>query len=120
MSPILAHTAENVEFPSPDEMRIPLTYLASLFAAGDTSVIERVFRKLLGMRRFMREQSEETALPATRATKAEDADQYRAMYRLLAVAKYRERFNIPASTNQPQGEKHDCQHCAGFSEMGGV
>lgn len=122
MSPILAHAAENVEFPSPEEMRIPLTYLASLFSAGDTSVIERVFSKLLGMRKFMREATLENggSRPSTRAVASEDAEQYRAMYRLLAVAKYRERFNIPVSTNQSREDKHDCQHCAGFPEMGGV
>ena len=74
------------------------------------------------MRKFMREATLENggSRPSTRAVASEDAEQYRAMYRLLAVAKYRERFNIPVSTNQSREDKHDCQHCAGFPEMGGV
>ncbi|HLS72207.1 MAG TPA: hypothetical protein VK046_00425, partial [Actinomycetaceae bacterium] len=79
-------------------MRIPLEYLAELFTAGDTAPVERVLRRLAAMRSYMRdinlgeEPREETAA-AVGMTGAEIQE----MYRLLAIAKYEDRYVIPST-----------------------
>ena len=83
------------------QMRIPLDYLAELFTAGDTRVVERVLRRLGAMRSYMRdidlgrEGSEEIA--GAVGMTGEDLQR---MYRLLAIAKYDDRYVIP--TNHPE------------------
>src|SRR5699024_7362586 len=40
----------NVIFPTINQFRIPIDYLASLFTAGDTEIIKNVLKKLVAMR----------------------------------------------------------------------
>lgn len=117
LSPILHCREAEVYLPEAEEMRIPTAYLAELFAAGNTAVIERVLQKLLDMRIFMqkRENGETAGQLSSGCTDAE----YLAMYRLLAIAKYRERFQIPSGSQQARGEKQRLQGCGGFSCEGG-
>ncbi|ANC32999.1 nitrate reductase subunit beta [Isoptericola dokdonensis] len=85
-------------FAAISQLRIPLEYLAGLFTAGDTAPVERVLRRLAAMRSYMRdvnlgrEPVEETA-----AAVGMTGDQVREMYRLLAIAKYEERYVIPTA-----------------------
>jgi len=85
-------------FAAISQLRIPLEYLAGLFTAGDTGAVERVLRRLAAMRSFMRdanlgrEPAEETA-----AAVGMTGDEVREMYRLLAIAKYSERYVIPTA-----------------------
>src|SRR5699024_12213209 len=44
----------NVIFPTINQFRIPIDYLASLFTAGDTEIIKNVLKKLVAMRTYMR------------------------------------------------------------------
>ncbi len=46
-----------VVFPTIEQMRIPIEYLANLFTAGDTQVIKNVLRKLVAMRSYMRNEN---------------------------------------------------------------
>src|SRR5690606_30554609 len=79
-------------------MRIPLEYLAGLFTAGDTGPVERVLRRLAAMRSYMRdlnlgeEPNEEIA-----AAVGMTGEEIEAMYRLLAIAKYEDRYVIPST-----------------------
>ena len=83
-------------FPAIDLMRIPLAYLANLLSAGDADVVRDVLRRLAGMRAFMRKrevlkvEDEEVALAVGMEPK-----QLEDMYRLLAIAKYEDRYVIP-------------------------
>ena len=78
------------------DLRIPVEYLAELFTAGDTNAVAGVLMKLAGMRSYMRVRTLD-------GTVAEDllegiglsGEQVEAMYRLLAIAKYDERYVIP-------------------------
>ncbi|MFD6443506.1 nitrate reductase subunit beta [Promicromonospora sp. NPDC060204] len=85
-------------FAAISKLRIPLEYLAGLFTAGDTRPVERVLRRLAAMRSYMRDvnlgntPSEETAT-AVGMTGA----QVEEMYRLLAIAKYQDRYVIPTA-----------------------
>lgn len=83
-------------FPAIDELRIPIQYLANLLSAGDEEVIRRVLKRLAAMRGYMREKNlagENYASIA--ASVGMEPQAIEAMYRLLAIAKYEERYVIP-------------------------
>ncbi|HIT75383.1 MAG TPA: nitrate reductase subunit beta [Candidatus Avipropionibacterium avicola] len=79
-----------------DSLRIPLEYLAEMFTAGDTEVIRLVLQKLAAMRSYMRDvtlgRPRDPDLPAAVGMTGPALEQ---MYRLLAIAKYDERYVIP-------------------------
>jgi nitrate reductase beta subunit len=83
-------------FPAIERMRIPVEYLANLLSAGDPDVIRRVLRRLAAMRGVMRGlqlgggPGEELARSV-----GMDTAELEAMYRLLAIAKYEDRYVIP-------------------------
>jgi len=83
-------------FPAVDSLRIPLEYLANLLSAGDVDVIRTVLRRLAAMRAYMRKQQvlgqTDEALPQAVGMSGRDLED---MYRLLAIAKYEERYVIP-------------------------
>jgi nitrate reductase beta subunit len=72
------------------ESRLPLRYLASLFGAGNTSVVQDSLRKLMGVREYRRT-SDAHALDGTGLTPPQ-AD---AIYRLTALATLEERYVLP-------------------------
>ena len=83
------------------DMRIPLEYLAGLFTAGDTDVVERVLRRLAAMRSHMREvRLGREPDPAIAAAVGASGPELEAMYRLLAIAKYDDRYVVP--TTKPE------------------
>ncbi|MBF6101110.1 nitrate reductase subunit beta [Nocardia cyriacigeorgica] len=81
-----------------EALRIPLEYLAGLFTAGDTEVVANVLRKLAAMRSYMRDitlgREPQGHIPAAVGMSEE---QIYAMYRLLALAKYKDRYVIPSA-----------------------
>ncbi|MGE0215586.1 4Fe-4S dicluster domain-containing protein, partial [Mycolicibacterium sp.] len=81
-----------------DALRIPVEYLAGLFTAGDTAVVEAVLRRLAAMRSYMRDINlgRETR-PDIPAAVGMSEEQIYEMYRLLALAKYDERYVIPSA-----------------------
>jgi nitrate reductase beta subunit len=92
------HDAENADvlFGAIHELRIPLEYLAELFTAGDTGEVERVLTTLAAMRAQMRDATlgrpaDESIAAAVGMTSQEIYE----MYRLLAIAKYEDRYVIP-------------------------
>jgi nitrate reductase beta subunit len=84
-----------------DSLRIPKEYLAELFTAGDTDVIDKVLRKLAAMRSTMRDINlgREVDLSAAEAVGFDEATVLE-LYRLLAIAKYEERYVIPAAHSE--------------------
>jgi nitrate reductase / nitrite oxidoreductase, beta subunit len=83
-------------FPAIDSLRIPLQYLANLLSAGDPGVVRGVLRRLAAMRAYMRKQQvlgeRDDAVAAGAGMEPADLE---AMYRLLAIAKYEDRYVIP-------------------------
>ena len=78
-------------FPAIDNMRIPIQYLANLLTAGDESHIRLTLKKMAVMRTHMRalqinKEPNEAVLKELGLTKQDVED----MYRLLAIAKYKE------------------------------
>ncbi|OYD06674.1 nitrate reductase subunit beta [Paludifilum halophilum] len=107
-------------FPAIDQMRIPIQYLANLLSAGDTEVIRNVLKKMAAMRSHMR------AVNIGRESNPEwlreagmDADMVEAMYRLLAIAKYEDRFVIPAAHKEQCSDLMLEQGACGLDFTGG-
>jgi len=85
-------------FAAISRMRIPLEYLAGLFTAGDTAPVERVLRRLAAMRSSMREVNLGNPFPEENARAVGmTGAAVQEMYRLLAIAKYEERYVIPTA-----------------------
>ncbi len=94
------HDAEDAGnlFGAIDSLRIPIEYLANLFTAGEVAPVRRVLDKMAAMRAYMRdinlgrEGNEEIAA----AVGMQGSEMYE-MFRLLAIAKYDERYVIPTT-----------------------
>ncbi|MGH3930004.1 MAG: nitrate reductase subunit beta, partial [Pseudonocardiaceae bacterium] len=94
------HDGEDADnlFGAIDALRIPVEYLAELFTAGDVGPVRAALQRLAAMRAHMRrvnlgEPQRPEIAEAVRLKPAE----IEAMYRLLAIAKYDERYVIPSA-----------------------
>lgn len=98
-----------------DRMRIPLQYLANLLTAGDEGPVRAALGKLLAMRAFMRDEklgrAPNTAALAEAGLSVEDL---RAMYRLLALARYDERFVVPSARREQGNDLWTLKDEGGF------
>ena len=96
----LCHNGEDAGnlFGALEALRIPIEYLAGLFSAGDTAVVEGVLRRLAAMRSYMRDINlgRETKPHIPQSVGMTEKQVYQ-MYRLLAIAKYEERYVIPSA-----------------------
>ncbi|MGV0745430.1 nitrate reductase subunit beta [Mycolicibacterium sp. XJ870] len=108
------HDGEDVGnlFGALESLRIPMEYLAGLFTAGDTDVVEGVLRRLAAMRSYMRDINlgRETQPHIPQAVGMTEQQMYD-MYRLLALAKYDERYVIPTAYSSeaiPGAEEPGC------------
>jgi nitrate reductase beta subunit len=85
-------------FAAIEALRIPIEYLAELFTAGQVAPVDAVLRRLAAMRCYMRDinmgrDPDESIATAVGMT----GEQIYDMYRLLAIAKYDERYVIPSA-----------------------
>ncbi|WP_275793157.1 nitrate reductase subunit beta [Prescottella equi] len=94
------HDGEDLDnlFGAIDTLRIPVDYLARLFSAGDPEPVTAVLHRLAAMRSYMRDlnladEPDESTATAVGMT----GEQVYEMYRLLAIAKYEERYVIPTA-----------------------
>lgn len=107
-------------FPAIDGMRIPVEYLANLLTAGDTGVIRQVLRKMAAMRIHMRaKQTGRESDPQMLAATGLDAATIEEMYRLLAIAKYDDRFVIPPAHREHVSDLYMEQGGCGLNFAGG-
>ncbi|ASB89046.1 nitrate reductase subunit beta [Bacillus sonorensis] len=107
-------------FPTIKQFRIPIQYLANLMSAGDTKVIERVLKKMVAMRSYMRsvnlKQSFDQAILKDAGLTEETAVE---LYELSAIAKYNDRYVIPKSHREEAGNMYSGQGSAGYDFMEG-
>ncbi len=102
-----------------------MEYLAELFTAGDTAPVTAVLKRLAAMRSYMRDISMgRDGDPSIPASVGMDEATMREMYRLLAIAKYEERYVIPAQhAEQAHGLEELATECSlnyeGGPGMGG-
>jgi len=107
-------------FPAIDNMRIPVEYLANLLTAGDTERIRDVLRKMAVMRIHMRnQQTGKTSDPALLNRVGMDSQEIEDMYRLLAIAKYNDRFVIPPAHREEVADLFNEQGSCGLDFAGG-
>lgn len=107
-------------FPAIDNMRIPVEYLANLLTAGDTDRIREVLRKMAVMRIHMRnQQTGKISESALLERVGMDAQEVEDMYRLLAIAKYNDRFVIPPAHREEVEDLFSEQGSCGLDFAGG-
>jgi len=85
-------------FAAIDTLRIPVEYLANLFTAGDVAPVNGVLKKLAAMRSYMRDinlgRDPREEIPGSVGMSGEAMYE---MFRLLAIAKYADRYVIPTA-----------------------
>ena len=90
-----------------------MEYLANLFTAGDVPTVERVLYRMAAMRSYMRDINlgREPREGIANAV-GMDGETMQEMYRLLAIAKYEDRYVIPVghheSAHDLEGVGTDC------------
>ncbi|BBA98656.1 putative nitrate reductase beta chain [Actinacidiphila reveromycinica] len=84
-----------------DALHIPVEYLAGLFTAGDPAPVRASLEKLAAMRAHMRAvnlgEAEAGAPSEAAGAVGMSGREIEEMYRLLAIAKYEERYVIPTA-----------------------
>jgi len=105
LSPVAEHSTSMNLDSLIDSLRIPITYLANLLSAGDEEPVRLVLKRLAAIRQYMRsvrvEQSVDLEVLDSVGLTVEAAQ---AIYRLLAIAKYDERFVVP-TLRRTDGER---------------
>jgi nitrate reductase beta subunit len=103
-------------FAAIEALRIPAGYLANLFTAGDADQIRRVLRVLAAIRTVMRAGQlgldVPDGLPKAAGSTENDLED---LYRLLAIAKYGDRYVIPLAHAEDAGRllaQHEQLFCA--------
>ena len=101
-----------------DKLRIPITYLANLLTAGDKGPVRLALKRLLAIRQYMRsirveKQVDENSLERVGLT----ADTAQQMYRLLALARFNERFVVPTVGRKQTGDPFQSQGICGFPDQ---
>jgi nitrate reductase beta subunit len=98
-------------FDNLDKARLPLEYLANLFAAGNVALIEPILKKMLAVRILKRRQSvygeldaQTLALLEAAGTSLEEAE---AIYRLTTLPTLEERFVIPPYHREAAAELYN-------------
>ncbi len=108
----------DVIFPTINQFRIPIDYLANMFAAGDSDVIRNVLEKLVAMRSYMRSVQLDKPFDKSILERAGMTEEIaEEMYKLSAIAKYDDRYVIPKSHREDAGDMYAQQGSAGFDFM---
>jgi len=108
-----------------DVLRIPVEYLANMLTAGDPEPVRVALRRLAGMRSYMRAktlagttdpgEAPGTGFSLSLQTAGMTTPQIERMFRLLAIAKYDERYVIPQTHAEAPGGAYAAQGACGIS-----
>lgn len=98
-----------------DSLRIPITYLANLLSAGDEEPVRLALKRLAAIRQYMRSIRVEESLDSEVLDRVGlTVEAAEAIYRLLAIAKYDERFVVPTLSRTDGEGLYKDQGCCGF------
>jgi nitrate reductase beta subunit len=115
LSPVSDHTTSTNLDKIIDSLRIPITYLANLLGAGDEGPVRLALKRLAAVRQYMRsvrvEESVDAEVLDSVGLTVEAAQD---IYRLLAIAKYDERFVVPTVGRTDGKGLYTDQGCCGF------
>jgi len=105
--------------PGLEQFRIPLTYLAQMFSAGNEEEVRIALERQLAVRAYRRSQRVEgQAEPEVLERVGLSEEDARQMHRLLAIAHYHERFVIPTTKREQTGSAPFIERgYAGFDEL---
>jgi nitrate reductase beta subunit len=91
-----------------DDARFPLKYMANLFSAGDTAAVAAPLKKLMAVRLHRRQQTvgdlDATAVATALADTGLTPAMAEAIYYLTSLAKFDDRFVIPAAHREQATE----------------
>lgn len=120
LSPLVQFLEKSEEdIHNPEAMRIPLTYLANLLTAGDEAPIRLALQRLMALRSYMRSKRLEGEADIGVLEKVGMTEEMaEGMYRLLAIAKYKDRFVIPTVKKEKAFDLYQEQGAAGFDQHG--
>ncbi|CAB5133220.1 Respiratory nitrate reductase beta chain (EC [Olavius algarvensis associated proteobacterium Delta 3] len=115
LSPIRDYAEPGQESDLIDRLRIPVRFLANLLTAGDEAPVRLALHRLSAVRHYMRSvrvegQADEALLQAVGL----DRDTTEAVYRLLALARFDERYVLP-TTRPDASQLHQFQGRCGFN-----
>lgn len=119
LSPVVSEAEAHSGIPAAEDMKIPVTLLAKLFAAGDAAPVSVILGKLLDIRRYMRAKrfgdgSAEQIIEGSMFT----AEQLEKAYHLITQASLDERMVIPLSSHAEHKDPYKAQGAAGFGIRG--
>ena len=115
------HDAERAEnlFGALDALRIPIEYLAELFSAGDVVPVRQSLGRLAAMRSYMRDVNlGRDPKPEIPAAVGMDEETLYEMYRLLAIAKYEDRYVIPKAHAETAKQLEEIACAVDFGDAG--
>ena len=117
LSPISEHSKDTDGLNVIDSLRIPITYLANLLTAGDEAPVKLALKRLMAMREYMRSvrvknSPDESVLEKTGL----NTETTIAMYQLLAVAKFEDRFVVPTMSEADENRFYGDQGKCGFPD----
>jgi nitrate reductase beta subunit len=121
LSPITAaanagHVGVNGELPDVKQLRIPVKYLANLLTAGDTAPVVRALERMLAMRAYQRAKHVEGRVDTTALQQVGlGVAEVEAMYQVMAIANYEDRFVIPTTHREYAENAFDVRGGCGFS-----
>ncbi|MNN34490.1 Respiratory nitrate reductase 2 beta chain [compost metagenome] len=102
-------------FPAIEEMRLPIQYLANMLTAGDPEPVKESLQRLAMMRSYMRSTQTGHSFDEGRLERLGlTTHQTEQIYRLLAIAKYEDRFVIPTSHKESYLDTYHAQGTEGF------
>ncbi len=117
LSPVSSQADPSRESDVIDRLRIPITYLANLLAAGDEAPVRMALKRLSAVRQYMRvkrvEKRSDTGLLDAVGLDEDTVDR---MYRLLALARLEDRFVLPTKPVFGGEDIYTRQGCCGFGE----
>lgn len=96
-------------------MRMPVKYLANMFTAGDEAPVKAALERLIALRQYRRSVSLKEAPKIPAGMDEASADD---MYKLLAIAKYDDRFVIPSTDIKFRENIEHLQGSTGFGTPG--
>ncbi|MFN7881912.1 MAG: nitrate reductase subunit beta, partial [bacterium] len=102
--------------PDVKSLRIPLKYLANLLTAGDERPVALGLERMLAMRAYMRAKTVDGVIDEGVATRVGlTGAQIEAMYHVMAIANYEDRFVIPTTHREVTEDAYELRGQCGFS-----
>jgi nitrate reductase beta subunit len=102
--------------PDVRSLRIPLRYLANMLTAGNEEPVAMALERMLAMRAYMRAKTVDGVTDEAIARKVGMTGlQIDAMYQLMAIANYEDRFVIPTSHRETAEDAYELRGSCGFS-----